>query len=498
MKKIVLTLFALLLVTGLFAQVRVYTPTQDAPDSNAVNQMPDVTVSWLAIAGSLNLQYQVQIDTVPTFNSPALMDVTQPLVTAYTTQNLIFGQTYYWRVRAIDGSTSAWSYTWNFTVFSQLELSKPSNNANNQEPNVSLEWKSNVANNPVSGVSSFEYQYDTSASFNSPILHTSTVPAGTYVGTTANLLFGNKYYWRVRAHHATDISDWSPVYALNVLDKVTLQSPANNAVNQVLDVVLKWKEVKGVLSYEYEIATDNAFTNKIVISETEELSAPAEFLMFGNQYYWRARARHLADTTTWGDVLSFTTINTVILKTPAQNEENVSTKPTMRWTAQTGIVGFHLQVDESASFTEPYISVTLDPTLTEYILNKNLDPTTTYFWRMRAFSNGGIMADTTDWSAAWGFTTGFAQGIDENKAQIFSIYPNPAKDKVQVKVTSSGSGEGRFVLVDLLGKVVFQQNYDLQNGSNAIDVILSNVNKGIYIARITVNGKTYNQKLIVE
>jgi len=56
------------------AQQRVYTPIPKAPDDGAINQMPNVSVSWYAIAGSLNLQYEVVIDTSSTFSSSLKVD----------------------------------------------------------------------------------------------------------------------------------------------------------------------------------------------------------------------------------------------------------------------------------------------------------------------------------------------------------------------------------------------------------------------------------------
>ncbi|MCK7539621.1 MAG: fibronectin type III domain-containing protein [Marinilabiliales bacterium] len=116
MKKILLSLVTLLVATGLAAQPLVYTPTLKSPENAAEGQMPDVTVSWFAISGSLNLKYQLQIDTTMNFNSTQKVDVVQTLITGFKTDELLFGTTYYWRVRAIDGDTSYWSEVWNFTV----------------------------------------------------------------------------------------------------------------------------------------------------------------------------------------------------------------------------------------------------------------------------------------------------------------------------------------------------------------------------------------------
>ncbi|MBN1199258.1 MAG: hypothetical protein JXA23_07895, partial [Bacteroidales bacterium] len=175
MKKALFLLLFAAVNLALAAQTLVYTPELKSPANNATGQMPDVVLSWYAVTGSLTLQYQLQMDTSMNFNSPLLIDHTQTLITGYQTANLLFNTTYYWRVRAIDGGTSAWSEVWNFTIFNTVDLSKPSNDAEDQESNVNLEWKTKIGSVNLSGVTFYNYQADTSMNFDSPLLVQGTV-----------------------------------------------------------------------------------------------------------------------------------------------------------------------------------------------------------------------------------------------------------------------------------------------------------------------------------
>jgi photosystem II stability/assembly factor-like uncharacterized protein len=214
MKKIFLSLFSFILALGLFAQPDVYTPQLKSPDSAAIDQMPSTDLSWYAVTGTVNLQYQVQMDTTMAFNSPLLTDTVQTLLAGYKTSQLIFDTRYYWRVRAIDaGQTSAWSPVWNFTVFNNLELGSPSLNNQEQEPNARLTWKSTVSGVAISGLTHFDFELDTTLSFDSPLLHAVTTNSSTYSVTNSNLLFGTRYFWRVKARHAGGSSDWPKVWA---------------------------------------------------------------------------------------------------------------------------------------------------------------------------------------------------------------------------------------------------------------------------------------------
>ncbi len=70
-------------------------------------------------------QYEFEIDTVPTFDSPAYISGSNAYLgysntdvdTRYDLTNVIYQKTYYWRVRAVtSGASSSWSNTWSFKV----------------------------------------------------------------------------------------------------------------------------------------------------------------------------------------------------------------------------------------------------------------------------------------------------------------------------------------------------------------------------------------------
>ncbi|MFH1296322.1 MAG: T9SS type A sorting domain-containing protein [Bacteroidota bacterium] len=498
MKKVLFVLIFGAVSLAMAAQTLVYTPALKSPANDATGQMPDVVLSWYAVTGSLNLQYQLQLDTSMNFNSPLLVDLTQTLITGYQTANLLFNTTYYWRVRAIDGATSPWSEVWNFTVFNTVSLFKPSNNANNQESNAKLEWRTKVGTIDISGLTYFKYQADTSMNFNSPLLVQGTVAGTVFSVPTQWLRFGAKYYWRVQPGHSADAGGWSEPFTFNVLDAVTLNSPNNNVVNQVLDVLLKWKAIGGILSYEFEIASDENFNTLVFIGETDKIQVYAEFLMFGNDYWWRVRSRHQHDTTGWSDPRKFTSINTVLLKSPSNEQMNVALTPVMTWTVQTGIIGYQLQVATDLGFTDIFYDVKPDALESSIKVTRKMAYDKIYYWRMRAFSNGGALADTTNWSDPWMFTTMSPAGIDDPRVAALSIYPNPANGKAFVKVKAREAAEARCIVVDLLGQTVLEQTFTLNMGENVQVLDLINLRKGIYIVRLTINGETVNQKLIVE
>lgn len=508
MKRFLFSLLCFIITIGLSAQPRVYTPSLNSPANNAINQMPDVPIHWNAITGSLTLRYQAQLDTTAAFNSSLLKDTTMVLLTGYKTSGLLFNKKYYWRVRAIDnGQTSYWSTVWNFRVFNQVELDKPMDNDGGiLPPDTTIQWKTTINKVKTTGITGYDYQLDTTALFNSAFLiegSTDALPnTGTSVKTAkpVNMHFGCKYYWRVRAHHSLGHSDYCVPFSFQVVGKFTLTDPANAATKVFKDVTLDWVKESGLLAYGYQVALDQNFTDVIETSEVTVPSVQMTFIRFGVTYYWRVRGRHATDTSAWSDPWHFTVINTVDLKTPANNEQNTSLTPVLTWTAQTGILNYNLQFDDAGTFVNPIINVRPSASDIKYSIPaaKKLTPEKTYYWRMRAYADGSLLPDTSAWSPTWSFTTGKSTGIEENVANGISIYPNPASSRIFIKLDVKDVSSIGFTLIDLVGKEVLKQDIPVSGGLNIKEVQLGNVNKGIYIGRITIGDNIVNQKIIIE
>jgi hypothetical protein len=501
MKRSLLSFLFLILATVLFAQEKVYTPTLKSPDNDGVKQMPDVTISWYAISGTLNLKYEVQLDTTILFNSPLKVDTTQVLLTGYTTRELLFNQKYYWRVRAIDeGLTSGWSEIWNFTVFDAVELSKPDANAVDQDPNVSIVWLNTITTKkvPITGITHYDYQVDTDPNFGSPAMIQGTVGITVLKVPMINLHFGQKYYWRVRAGHGKANSSYSAARNFTVIDNFALQLPTDKSTDVFLNIILKWKNVKGLLAYGCQIARDASFTDLLVESEVDTNFLAAENLKFGQTYYWRVRGRHMTDTSSWSTAFSFTTISTVILKAPNDLQQDVALKPIFQWTKQTGIVCYEIWMDSLQNFSNPILKFKPAATDVQYQMSKTLKTQTTYYWKMRAYSSSGITADTSDWSPVWSFVTTTSTGLPENSSVPFRIYPNPASVKIFIKIDSREATTIQVELIDLLGKRLIERSMDLTVGQNVKEIGLENITNGIYMVRMTMNGNIVNQKIIVD
>ena len=85
-------------------------------------------------------------------------------------------------------------------------------------------------------------------------------------------------------------------------------------------------------------------------------------------------------------------------------------------------------------------------------------------------------------------------GIKENEKNSFIIYPNPASGKATIVLKDSLSEDYRVKVTDVLGKIVFE--YDFNEPSAEFDI--SVLKSGIYLVTVSTNDKSATKKLIVK
>lgn len=87
-------------------------------------------------------------------------------------------------------------------------------------------------------------------------------------------------------------------------------------------------------------------------------------------------------------------------------------------------------------------------------------------------------------------------GITEvPKQNDFALFPNPAKSLITISSTIIGSVKINYEIIDVLGKVVLQNE---NTGSDKFTINVSDLNSGIYFLRIQVNYSVVVKKFVKE
>jgi len=378
--------------------------------------------------------------------------------TSYTNISYIEnGNTYYYKVRALDakGTAGAWSSIVSVTY--KQTLPAPSvTGGNDAQGRPTLTW------NAVSGAA--KYEVYRARSKDGDYIKYSTV-TGTSYTNTSYIENGNTYYYKVRALDAKGTAGaWSSV--VSVTYKQTLPAPAvTGGKDSQGRPTLKWNAVTGAAKYEvyrarskdgdyikYSTVTGTSYTN---ISYIED----------GNTYYYKVRALKSDGTAgAWSSIVSVTyrAASTGTLSAPAVTGGNDSQgRPTLTWKAVTGAAKYEVYRARSRSGEYiKYSTVTgTSYTNTSYIENGN-----TYYYKVRALKSDGT-------AGAW------SSIVAVTYKQTLSA---PA-------VTGGNDAQGRPTL-----------KWNAVSGAAKYEVYRARSRSGEYIKYSTVTGTSYTNTSYIE
>jgi photosystem II stability/assembly factor-like uncharacterized protein len=195
-------------------------PTLSTPAQDAQNTAVALNLSWSIVPHTVT--YHVQVSTDSLFSTTVVNDSSILSATTYA-ENLAYGTTHYWRVRAKNpGGTSGWSSVRRFTTLpppipSTPDLIAPSAGAINISPSTTLIW------NRVAHAAIYRIQVSTDSLFGSTVVNDSTV-ADTSRAVT-DLLADTKYFWRVNAKNISGTSSYSSVRSFVTWKLAALRNP---------------------------------------------------------------------------------------------------------------------------------------------------------------------------------------------------------------------------------------------------------------------------------
>ena len=299
--------------------------------------------------------------------------------TSYTNTSYIEnGNTYYYKVRALDANGTAGAWSSIVAVTYKQTLSAPAvTGSNDAQGRPTLKW------NAVSGAA--KYEVYRARSKDGDYIKYSTV-TGTSYTNTSYIESGNTYYYKVRALKSDGTAGaWSSV--VSVTYKQTLPAPTVTGGNDAQGrPTLTWKAVTGAAKYEvyrarslngdyikYSTVTGTSYTNTSYIEN-------------GNTYYYKVRALKSDGTAgAWSSVVSVTYKQT--LSAPAVTGGNDSQgRPTLTWKAVSGAAKYEVYRARSKDGTYTKYSTT---TGTAYTNSSYLTSGATYYYKVRALDANG-------------------------------------------------------------------------------------------------------------
>jgi hypothetical protein len=242
----------------------------------------------------------------------------------------------------------------------------------------------------VSGATTYDFQVDDSADFDSP-LHTASTANNVYVPTRR--LPAGELFWRVRAAASGERSDWAttlvaiddtaPPSRLSPIDGAELSQPG-------MPALLQWEPVAGANAYKIEVDEDGDWVNPSAFTAAGpafQMPKPQE----PGGYYWRVRA-DLGNQifTQWSDGGGGPDYVVLPLADVEIDPSMVNNGPledvVMKWLPVPGATKYEIQVGRNEDFTNVIE--------TRIVISTRYSPAKTYendqyFWRVRAIDSAG-------------------------------------------------------------------------------------------------------------
>jgi hypothetical protein len=88
-------------------------------------------------------------------------------------------------------------------------------------------------------------------------------------------------------------------------------------------------------------------------------------------------------------------------------------------------------------------------------------------------------------------------GYDLNLKNEMAIYPNPAKDFLNIELVSDKDENAVIQFFDLSGKIIHSSRKKLQQGLNRLNISVENIPEGIYLSRVSVKDRIQNKRVII-
>ncbi len=385
--------------------------------------------------------------------------------TSYTNTSYIEnGNTYYYKVRALDanGTAGAWSSIVSVTyrAASTGTLSAPTvTGGNDAQGRPTLKW------NAVTGAA--KYEVYRARSLNGDYIKYSTV-TGTSYTNTSYIENGNTYYYKVRALDASGTAGaWSSIVSVTyrAASTGTLSAPTVTGGNDSQGrPTLKWNAVTGAAKYEVYRARSKDGTYTKYSTTTGTAYTNSSYLTSGATYYYKVRALDAnGNAGPYSAVVSVTcrlklTAPTVTGSTDSQG------RPTLKWNAVTGAAKY--EVYRARSKDGDYIKYST-VTGTSYTNTSYLANGTTYYYKVRALGSDGTAGpDSTPVSVTYKapFGAPLVTGSKDSQGRP-ALKWDKVTDAAKYEVYRARSKNGTYSLMSTQSATGYTNTSYLANGT---------------------------------
>ena len=237
------------------------------------------------------------------------------------------------------------------------------------------------------------------------------------------------------------------------------------------------------MGFQYRITIGGVYTDVDGILSDSVLSAFIDSLTPNMHYTYRAYISY-GDTTVYGETAHFSTLPAEedTCATPTGLNTTDITKESVKviWDYVEGVT-WHIQYRQGdGAFS------TADANTNSYVIT-DLNPETTYEIQVQADCGNGNVS-------AWATTTAttLADGVNNYLENSVVLYPNPAKEAINVQCTMNEWNGATIEVLDVYGKLL----QTLKADSEITQINVSNLANGMYFVRMTTEQGVVTKRFV--
>ncbi len=271
------------------------------PENNSSGLDKQIMLVWQKISNADF--YEVNVATDNGFDN-IIFNGESGSDTARLSEELIYGGTYYWRVRTSKSSKlSFWSDIWRFSLGAKPPVLRlPENNKTGFQQGEEFSW------DIYPGAIAYEIQIALDSGFTNIIETKNDLSQRKFVSGKLDMF--RRYFWRVRVILKDKNSLWSNTWSFETgIGNPVLTKPFNNAKEVPPEKVeLKWEPVVGAEYYRLCLANDKDFQSIICSRDTVLLNYyEVADLEKQKHYWWRVKALCELGESQWSAPFTFET-----------------------------------------------------------------------------------------------------------------------------------------------------------------------------------------------
>jgi|GEM_PF-1136613 fibronectin type 3 domain-containing protein/putative cell wall-binding protein len=347
-------------------------PTAPANLTSKSQSISQIALSWLTVNGATSYAVYRASSYYGSYYQIAKVSST-----SYINSGLSPNTTYYYKIKAMNGTgSSAFSPVASTTT----ALSIPSAPANltatpKSSSQITLSWSA------VSGAASYSIYRSSSASGSYSLLTTITATSYTNSSLTAN----TTYYYKVLATNSVGSSSYSAIASATTLASSVPTAPANltAAALSSSQISLSWSAVSGDPTYSVyrSHSASGTYTRITTLSSTSYTNTGLDA---GTTYYYKVLASNSVGDgpySSTADTITFPSVPSDLTAT-ADNFSQII----VDWTPVTGASSYTVYRASSSEGTyNPIAENVAAPPYTD----TGLDPETTYYYKIVALNISG-------------------------------------------------------------------------------------------------------------